>query len=165
MNNSNEPGISKLEQFHQSSLSLMDFNVEEAIKNLEICLHVGCENIHKKLTDNCTVLLVPLDRPEMIDILMEDIENILNLSILLATKSDDGSFIECVAYSKPAIGDMIVVHLHSRLHGAMDSFEVNVYDSMEKMYNDLMERLEYQKDIRNDLIKAEDPLTVLKQFI
>lgn len=165
MNNSKEPGVSKLEQFKKSSLSLMDFNVEEAIKNLEICLHVGRENIRKKRTDNCTVLSVPLSRPEMIDILMEDVENILDLSILLATKSDNGRFIECVAYSKPSIGDMIVVHLYSRLNGAMEAFKVNVYDSMEKMYQDLMERLEYQKDIHNNLIKTEDPLTVLKQFI
>lgn len=165
MNNPNEPGVSKLELFQQSKLSLMDFNVEEAIKNLEICLNVGRENIRKKRTENCTVLSVPLSKMQMIDNLMEDIENILDLSILLATKSDDGRFIECVAYSKPSIGDMIVVHLHSRLNGAMDGFHVNVYDSMEKMYSDLMERLEYQKGIHNTLMKAEDPLTVLKQFI
>ena len=60
---------------------------------------------------------------------------------------------------------MIVVHLHSRLNGVMDRFHVNVYDSMEKMYSDLMERLEYQKGIHNNLMKAEDPLNVLKQFI
>ena len=81
MNNPNEPGVSKLELFQQSKLSLMDFNVEEAIKNLEICLNVGRENIRKKRTENCTVLSVPLSKMQMIDNLMEDIENILDLSI------------------------------------------------------------------------------------
>ena len=56
MNNQNEPGVSKLELFQQSKLSLMDFNVEESIKNLEICLNVGRENIRRKRTENCTVL-------------------------------------------------------------------------------------------------------------
>ena len=56
MNNSNEPCATKAERFQKSSLSLMDFNVEEAIKNLEMCLHVGKENISQKKTENCTVL-------------------------------------------------------------------------------------------------------------
>lgn len=55
MNNSNEPCATKAERFQKSSLSLMDFNVEEAIKNLEMCLHVGKENISQKKTENCTV--------------------------------------------------------------------------------------------------------------
>ena len=82
MNNSNEPCATKAERFQKSSLSLMDFNVEEAIKNLEMCLHVGKENISQKKTENCTVLTISLGKMLLIDQLMEDIENILNLSIL-----------------------------------------------------------------------------------
>ena len=62
MNNSNEPCATKAERFQKSSLSLMDFNVEEAIKNLEMCLHVGKENISQKKTENCTVLTVSLGK-------------------------------------------------------------------------------------------------------
>ena len=101
----------------------------------------------------------------MIDQLMEDIEKILNLSILLATKSDDGNCMECVAYSKPCIGDMIIVHLYSRLCGVLEGFEVSVYDSMEKMYRDLKNRLDYQYDISCKFMKAEDYVTLLRQFI
>lgn len=165
MNNSNEPCATKAERFQKSSLSLMDFNVEEAIKNLEMCLHVGKENISQKKTENCTVLTVSLGKMLLIDQLMEDIENILNLSILLATKSEDGNCLECIAYSKPCVGDMIVVHLYSRLYGVMERFEVNVYDSIEKMYKDLKNRLDYQKDISCKFMEAEDPMTVLRQFI
>jgi hypothetical protein len=60
---------------------------------------------------------------------------------------------------------MIVVHLYSRLYGVMESFEVNVYDSIEKMYKDLKNRLDYQKDISCKFMEAEDPMTVLRQFI
>lgn len=165
MNNSNESCATKAERFQKSSLSLMDFNIEEAIKNLEICLHVGKESISQKKTENCTVLTVSLEKMQLIDQLMEDIENILNLSILLATKSDDGKCLECIAYSKPCVGDMIVVHLYSRLYGVMESFEVNVYDSIEKMYQDLKNRLDHQKDINCKFMEAEDLMTVLRQFI
>ena len=165
MNNANEPCITKAERFLKSSVSLMDFNIEGAIKNLETSLHVGKENISQKRTDNCTVLTVSLGKMQMIDQLMEDIEKILNLSILLATKSDDGNCMECVAYSKPCIGDMIVVHLYSRLCGVLEGFEVSVYDSMEKMYRDLKNRLDYQYDISCKFMKAEDHVTLLRQFI
>lgn len=165
MNNANEPCITKAERFLKSSVSLMDFNIEEAIKNLETSLHVGKENISQKRTDNCTVLTVSLGKMLLIDQLMEDIENILNLSILLATKSEDGKCLECIAYSKPCVGDMIIVHLYSRLYGVMERFEVNVYDSIEKMYKDLKNRLDYQKDISCKFMEAEDPMTVLRQFI
>ena len=60
---------------------------------------------------------------------------------------------------------MNIIQIYSHLYGVVESFNVNVYGSMEQMYHDLMERLQYQKTASNKLLKAAEPLTIFKQFI
>lgn len=166
MNTTNNESVGqKIDLFEQSKESLLDFNVNNVINNMASFLSVNKNAIRRTNTDKCAILSVPLPKAIMIDDLTEDIEKLLKLSILTVNKSDDGLCMECIAYSTPSIGDMNIIQIYSHLYGVVESFNVNVYGSMEQMYHDLMERLQYQKTASNKLLKAAEPLTIFKQFI
>jgi hypothetical protein len=72
---------------------------------------------------------------------------------------------ECVAYTKPTLGNMAVVHLYSSMHGCLESFFINVYDSAEIMYEALhkrLERLQNEQDVV--IMESVNPIQLIKDF-
>ena len=101
----------------------------------------------------------------MIDDLMQQLHELLSLSVLFACKSKDGHCMECVAYTKPTLGNMGIIHLYSSAHGCLESFTINVYDSVEKMYDALkkrLDRLAFQEDVV--LLESRDSFHLIKDF-
>ena len=56
-------------------------------------------------------------------------------------------------------------HLYSSAHGCLESFTINVYDSVEKMYDALkkrLDRLAFQEDVV--LLESRDSFHLIKDF-
>jgi hypothetical protein len=60
---------------------------------------------------------------------------------------------------------MGIIHLYSSAHGCLESFTINVYDSVEKMYDALkkrLDRLASQEDVV--LLESRDSFHLIKDF-
>lgn len=159
------PSLSTEAKYAQSGLSVMDFNINEICKRLTIFMNACQESKAVEKAVECSVISYSLDRQMMIDDVIQQIQELLSLTVLLAVKSKDGSSMECVAYTKPTLGNMAVVHLYSSMHGCLESFFINVYDSAEIMYEALhkrLERLQSEQDVV--IMESVNPIQLIKDF-
>ena len=160
-----KPSLSTEAKHAQSGLSVMDFNINEICKRLTIFMNACQESKAVEKAVECSVISYSLDRQMMIDDVIQQIQELLSLTVLLAVKSKDNSSMECVAYTKPTLGNMGIIHLYSSAHGCLESFTINVYDSVEKMYDALkkrLDRLAFQEDVV--LLESRDSFHLIKDF-
>ena len=159
------PNLSLAAKFAQSDLSIINFNANEIGKRLSMFLDIKKDSKHVETAPDCLVISYSLERQMMIDDLMQQLHELLSLSVLFACKSKDGRCMECVAYTKPTLGNMGVIHLYSSAHGCLESFTINVYDSVEKMYDALkkrLDRLASQEDVV--FLESRDSFHLIKDF-
>ena len=159
------PNLSLAAKFAQSDLSIINFNANEIGKRLSMFLDIKKDSKHVDTAPDCLVISYSLERQMMIDDLMQQLHELLSLSVLFACKSKDGRCMECVSYTKPTLGKMAVFHLYSSAYGCLESFRINVYDSVEKMYDALkkrLDRLASQEDVV--LLESRDSFHLIKDF-
>ena len=161
------PSLSTEAKFAQSGLSVMDFNMPTRSARDCRCSWTSRRTLkHVETAPDCLVISYSLERQMMIDDLMQQLHELLSLSVLFACKSKDGRCMECVAYTKPTLGNMGVIHLYSSAHGCLESFTINVYDSVEKMYDALKKRLDRLASQEQDVVILEsvNPIHLIKDF-
>ena len=159
------PNLSLAAKFAKSDLSIINFNANEICKTLSIFMNINQESKHVEKAEDCLVISYSLDRQMMIDDVAQQLKELLSLTLLFACKSKDGRCMECVSYTKPTLGKMAVVHLYSSAYGCLESFRINVYDSVEKMYDALkkrLDRLASQEDVV--LLESRDSFHLIKDF-
>ena len=159
------PNLSLAAKFAKSDLSIINFNANEICKTLSIFMNINQESKHVEKAEDCLVISYSLDRQMMIDDVAQQLKELLSLTLLFACKSKDGRCMECVSYTKPTLGNMGVIHLYSSAHGCLESFTINVYDSVEKMYDALkkrLDRLASQEDVV--LLESRDYFHLIKDF-
>ena len=159
------PNLSLATKFANSHLSIINFNVNEICKTLSIFMSIDQNSKHIEKAEDCLVVSYSLDRQMMIDDVAQQLKELLSLTMLFVCKSKDGRCMECVSYTKPTLGKMAVVHLYSSTYGCLESFRINVYDSVETMYNALKKRLDrLAKEDDMVHIEAPDSLRLIKDF-
>ena len=128
-------------------------------------MNINQESKHVEKAEDCLVISYSLDRQMMIDDVAQQLKELLSLTLLFACKSKDGRCMECVSYTKPTLGKMAVVHLYSSAYGCLESFRINVYDSVENMYDALKKRLDkFSREDNMVHIDATDSLQLIKDF-
>ena len=159
------PNLSLAAKFAKSDLSIINFNANEICKTLSIFMNINHESKHVEKAEDCLVISYSLDRQMMIDDVAQQLKELLSLTLLFACKSKDGRCMECVSYTKPTLGKMAVVHLYSSAYGCLESFRINVYDSVETMYDALKKRLDkFSREDDMVHIDATDSLQLIKDF-
>ena len=159
------PNLSLAAKFAKSDLSIINFNANEICKTLSIFMNINQESKHVEKAEDCLVISYSLDRQMMIDDVAQQLKELLSLTLLYACKSKDGRCMECVSYTKPTLGKMAVVHLYSSAYGCLESFRINVYDSVETMYDALKKRLDkFSREDDMVHIDATDSLQLIKDF-
>ena len=159
------PNLSLAAKFAKSDLSIINFNANEICKTLSIFMNINQESKHVEKAEDCLVISYSLDRQMMIDDVAQQLKELLSLTLLFACKSKDGRCMECVSYTKPTLGKMAVVHLYSSAYGCLESFRINVYDSVEIMYDALKKRLDkFSREDDMVHIDATDSLQLIKDF-
>ena len=159
------PNLSLAAKFAKSDLSIINFNANEICKTLSIFMNINQESKHVEKAEDCLVISYSLDRQMMIDDVAQQLKELLSLTLLFACKSKDGRCMECVSYTKPTLGKMAVVHLYSSAYGCLESFRINVYDSVENMYDALKKRLDkFSREDNMVHIDATDSLQLIKDF-
>ena len=159
------PNLSLAAKFAKSDLSIINFNATEICKTLSIFMNINQESKHVEKAEDCLVISYSLDRQMMIDDVAQQLKELLSLTLLFACKSKDGRCMECVSYTKPTLGKMAVVHLYSSAYGCLESFRINVYDSVETMYDALKKRLDkFSREDDMVHIDATDSLQLIKDF-
>ena len=159
------PNLSLAAKFAKSDLSIINFNANEICKTLSIFMNINQESKHVEKAEDCLVISYSLDRQMMIDDVAQQLKELLSLTLLFACKSKDGRCMECVSYTKPTLGKMAVVHLYSSAYGCLESFRINVYDSVETMYDALKKRLDkFSREDDMVHIDATDSLQLIKDF-
>ena len=159
------PNLSLAAKFAKSDLSIINFNANEICKTLSIFMNINQESKHVEKAEDCLVISYSLDRQMMIDDVAQQLKELLSLTLLFACKSKDGRCMECVSYTKPTLGKMAVVHLYSSAYGCLESFRINVYDSVETMYDALKRRLDkFSREDDMVHIDATDSLQLIKDF-
>ena len=157
--------LSLAAKFAKSDLSIINFNANEICKTLSIFMNINQESKHVEKAEDCLVISYSLDRQMMIDDVAQQLKELLSLTLLFACKSKDGRCMECVSYTKPTLGKMAVVHLYSSAYGCLESFRINVYDSVETMYDALKKRLDkFSREDDMVHIDATDSLQLIKDF-
>ena len=157
--------LSLAAKFAKSDLSIINFNANEICKTLSIFMNINQESKHVEKAEDCLVISYSLDRQMMIDDVAQQLKELLSLTLLFACKSKDGRCMECVSYTKPTLGKMAVVHLYSSAYGCLESFRINVYDSVENMYDALKKRLDkFSREDDMVHIDATDSLQLIKDF-
>ncbi len=159
------PSLSTEAKFAQSGLSVMDFNINEICKKMTFFMNVREDSKAMEKAVDCSVIRFSLDHQMMIDDVIQQLHELLSLTVLFATKTNDSNRMECVAYTKPTLGNMAAVHLFSSMHGCLESFWINVYDSSEVMYEALHRRLERLQDEQDVVIlESVNPIQLIKDF-
>ena len=159
------PNLSLAAKFANSDLSIINFNANEICKTLSIFMNINQESKHVEKAQDCLVISYSLDRQMMIDDVAQQLKELLSLTLLFACKSKDGRCMECVSYTKPTLGKMAVFHLYSSAYGCLESFRINVYDSVENMYDALKKRLDkFSREDDMVHIDATDSLQLIKDF-
>ena len=158
------PSLSEYDRFSKSGMDVLDFNIDETQKRLAnyLDLKMGAKSI--SYLANTTVMAYDLDRQMMIDQVMNELQHYLDLEILFAKKSINNRIYDCVAYSKPSIGSMNIVHLYSTFWGVIEDLKVNVYGSMENMYQALKKSYSKIDEPGFQIIQSTDFVHVIKEF-
>ena len=146
------PSLSEYDRFTKSGMDVLDFNIDETQKRLAnyLDLKMGAKSI-SYLADT-TVMAYDLDRQMMIDQVMNELQHYLDLEVLFVKKSLNNRIYDCVAYSKPYIGSMNI------------DLKVNVYGSMENMYQALKKSYNKIDEPGFQIIQSTDFVHVIKEF-
>jgi hypothetical protein len=158
------PSLSEYDRITKSGMDVLDFNIDETQKRLAnyLDLKMGAKSI-SYLADT-TVMAYDLDRQMMIDQVMNELQHYLDLEVLFVKKSLNNRIYDCVAYSKPYIGSMNIVHLYSNFWGVIEDLKVNVYGSMENMYQALKKSYNKIDEPGFQIIQSTDFVHVIKEF-
>lgn len=80
-----------------------------------------------------------LSYQQLAEDLTDDFVTSLRFNVLYARKSFDDKVFHVVLYSIPYEHEMVVVHMDSLQHGILEEIRVKFFDSMETMYNHVLQ--------------------------
>ena len=84
-------------------------------------------------------VVFPLSFQQLAEDMTDEIVKKLDYHVLYARKSNDDKIYHIVLYSKPYVHEMVVIHMDSLQHGILEDIRVKFFDSMEVMYNHVLQ--------------------------
>ncbi len=158
------PNLSYMDRFNKSDMSLLQFNVNAVQSKLANFMNLSADTNSVCNLVNSTILSYNLDRQMMMEQVMEDLHHLLDLEVLFVRKTFNDQVYDGIAFSRPCIGSMNIVHLHSIFYGAIENLRVNVYESMDDMYKALHKCYDQMQEPGYQVLESINFIDVIKMF-
>ena len=123
------------------------------------------DGISLDIVHDIVTAVYPMKEQHMIEDFTKTLTEILNVKILYMFKSGDGRNYKMVAYSMPYIDEMYVVGIESEQYGIVEEIAVTFYNTIEVMFQHLINCLESIQSRRENLIKLQTMTDLYRDFI
>lgn len=116
-------------------------SVEEFQDKIRSFLPTFMDGNHTQTTQRNKYLetVFPLLFQQLAEDMTDEFATKLDYHVLYARKSDDDKKYHIVLYSIPYEHEMVVIHMDSLQHGILEDIRVKFFDSMETMYNHVLQ--------------------------
>ena len=96
----------------------------------------------------------PLSFQQLAEDMTDELVTKLDYHVLYARKSDDDKIYHIVLYSIPYEHELVVIHMDSLQHGIIEDIRVKFFESMEIMYNHVLQLWHDSLFMRDKLLEG-----------
>lgn len=133
--------------------------LQDMLDNMEM---FRLDSLEMTIDKGVGTVTIPLRRQYMMESIIEALSTCVNINILYAWRSPDGSRKKTIAYSMPYIDEMFVIALQSQQYGIVEQLHLTFFESLDMMFAwlhaCLTTMLEKQHNI---IIEQQQPLVEL----
>ena len=144
--------------------------VDNLAKLQEKLSHSGmflCDNLRLKISNDIGSVTIPMQQQQMADDIITELTRFLDVNILYAYKTHDGSTYKMVAYTMPYDDEMYVVFVDSEQYGIVEEIHIAFFESLNVMFDWL--RNDYDavldKDGKVDIIQLQNLSDLYRDFL
>ena len=91
------------------------------------------DDLQMKISNNVGTVTVPMLTQHMMEDVFEELQNYVNVNILFAFRTADGSHHKLVTYSMPYQDEMYIISMESEQYGIVEQMSVTLFESLDIM--------------------------------
>lgn len=146
-----------MEELKQTEMNFIENNFNEFKSSLQILIpaifDLESNNTNIKIYEHFGEVRVYLTRQSMAEDLTDSLAVKMNLNILYAQKTIDGKVYNIVGFSNIEQNKMYIIEIPSNMYGVVEYMNVIFYDSIEIMYQAIMDKYkEFSKGNKKHIV-------------
>lgn len=91
------------------------------------------DDLQMKIVHDIGTVTIPMHKQHMMDDVLEELQHYINVNILYAYRTADGSGHKLVAYSMPYEDEMYIISMESQQYGIVEQMDVTLFESLDIM--------------------------------
>ena len=91
------------------------------------------DDLQMKISNNVGTVTVPMLTQHMMEDVFEELQNYVNVNILFAFRTADGSHHKLVTYSMPYQDEMYIISMESEQYGIVEQMDMTFFESLDVM--------------------------------